>query len=138
MAQAAVRTARSTDVHEIARIQVDTWRFAYAELLPPTVLAALDVDEAAHQWAATVQDGPALVYVATEGGATVGFCAAGLAPESEVVGAQGELPADAASVGLVSTLLVEPRWARRGHGGRLLAAAAAQLRERGAGRGVCW
>ena len=40
----------------------------------------------------------------------------------------------------VSTLLVEPRWGRRGHGGRLLAAAAAALRgarRRGAGWRGC-
>jgi len=39
---------------------------------------------------------------------------------------------------LVSTLLVEPRWGRRGHGGRLLAAASTVLREAGATRGIVW
>jgi GNAT superfamily N-acetyltransferase len=48
------------------------------------------------------------------------------------------LPADAARTGLVSALLVEPRWGRRGHGGRLLAAAAADFRERGLTRGIAW
>jgi len=51
---------------------------------------------------------------------TVGFCAAGPAPDAELAAANGSLPADSASTGLVSTLLVEPRWGRRGHGGRLL------------------
>ena len=40
--------------------------------------------------------------------------------------------------GEVGALLVEPRWGRRGHGGRLLAAAAEALRERGARYGLAW
>jgi L-amino acid N-acyltransferase YncA len=38
----------------------------------------------------------------------------------------------------VSTLLVEPRWGRRGHGGRLLAAATQALRAHGARAGRAW
>ena len=37
----------------------------------------------------------------------------------------------------IGALLVEPRWGRRGHGGRLLAAAAS-LRGRGAVNGLAW
>jgi GNAT superfamily N-acetyltransferase len=33
---------------------------------------------------------------------------------------------------------VEPRWGRRGHGGRLIATAAQTLREQGATRGITW
>jgi GNAT superfamily N-acetyltransferase len=39
---------------------------------------------------------------------------------------------------LISTLLVEPRWGRRGHGGRLIATAAHALRDQGATRAVAW
>ncbi|MGH3996931.1 MAG: GNAT family N-acetyltransferase, partial [Pseudonocardiaceae bacterium] len=50
----------------------------------------------------------------------------------------GALPPDAAHTVLVSTLLVEPRWGRRGHGGRLLATVTAALRDAGATRGIVW
>ncbi len=50
----------------------------------------------------------------------------------------GAVPDDAGRVGLVATLLVSPRWGRRGHGGRLLVAAAAGLRSAGAARGITW
>ncbi len=40
--------------------------------------------------------------------------------------------------GEIGTLLVEPRWGRRGHGGRLLAAAADALRGHGARYGLAW
>ena len=35
-------------------------------------------------------------------------------------------------------MLVEPRWGRRGHAGRLLATAASALRADGAERGITW
>ena len=78
------------------------------------------------------------MLLATEGGHPVGFVVAGQAPEDEVAAADGTLPSDATSTVLVSTLLVEPRWGRRGHGGRLLAAAAGVLRDAGATRGIVW
>jgi GNAT superfamily N-acetyltransferase len=138
MAIAAVRPAAPQDVAEIIRIQRAVWRTAYTDLLPPAALDAIDSDEAEQAWLHTVRHGPARVVVASEGDATVGFCAAGPAPDTEVAAANGSLPADAARTGLVSALLVEPRWGRRGHGGRLLAAAAQALRELGAVRAVAW
>jgi GNAT superfamily N-acetyltransferase len=138
MAEPAVRIAEPGDATEIARIQLDTWRSAYAELLPPDVLAALDPAVAAEGWLDTIEHGPATVYVATEGAWTVGFCVAGPAPDSETANADGALPADAATVGLIGALLVEPRWGRRGHGGRLLGTAAAGLRKAGTTRGISW
>jgi GNAT superfamily N-acetyltransferase len=138
MAEAAVRRAGPQDVAEIARIQRDTWRTAYSALLPDELLAGFDVDEAARTWLDAVEQGPARVWVAIESEWTVGFCAAGPAPDPEVADATGELPGDAASTGLVSALLVEPRWGRRGHGGRLLATAAADLRDRGMTRAIAW
>lgn len=138
MADADVRPAEPADADEIARIQVATWRTAYADLLPDEVLSGLDQAHTARTWRQAVADGPATVFVATEGRWIVGFCAAGPAPEAETADAQGRPPSDAATVALVSALLVEPRWGRRGHGGRLLAAATHAMRAVGATRGICW
>ncbi|ONI88432.1 GNAT family N-acetyltransferase [Saccharothrix sp. ALI-22-I] len=135
MADATARTAQPDDVAEIARIHRDTWRTAYSDLVPAEVLEAIDVDRTAPAWAEAVAHGQ--VFVATEGTWTVGFCIAGMAPEEEVAHADGSLPDDASTTALVS-VLVEPRWGRRGHGGRLLATAARHLREAGATRGVAW
>lgn len=138
MAEAGVRMARPGDAAEIARIQVTTWQSAYAEVLPPAVLAGLDSSVAEQEWRDTVSNGPATVLVAEEGRWTVGFCAAGPAPDGEVAAADRSLPPDASTTVLVSALLVEPRWGRRGHGGRLLATAGRQLAEKGATRGITW
>ncbi|MGH3942416.1 MAG: GNAT family N-acetyltransferase [Pseudonocardiaceae bacterium] len=137
MAQARVRTATSHDVPVLVALQQMTWRAAYVELLPPEILDGLDSPAVQQAWADTVGGG-ATVLLATEGDDPVGFVVAAPAPPGEVAAADGTLPADTAQTGLVSTLLVEPRWGRRGHGGRLLAAAAAALRDSGATRGIVW
>ncbi|HEY4023194.1 MAG TPA: GNAT family N-acetyltransferase [Pseudonocardiaceae bacterium] len=138
MAVAAVHPALEEDIPEIARIQRETWLTAYSELLPPTVLAGLDAADAEQAWQSALHGGAARLFVATEGSWTVGFCSAGPAPDGEVADPDGNLPRDAATTALIGTLLVEPRWGRRGHGGRLLGTAAAALRADGATRGIVW
>jgi GNAT superfamily N-acetyltransferase len=123
VAQSAVRIATPEDVAEIQRIQASTWRSAYAGLVSAAAIERLTGAEARQAWRAAVQAGPGhYVLVATEASWTVGFCAAA------VVDGSGE----------IGTLLVEPRWGRRGHGGRLLAAAAERLRADGASSGYAW
>jgi GNAT superfamily N-acetyltransferase len=138
MAEATVRPAEPSDVPEIARIQLATWRAAYRDLLPAEVLDALDAGEAETTWRHTVEQGPARVFVAVEGPWHVGFCAAGPSPQDESAGADGVPVPDADRVALFSTLLVEPRWGRRGHGGRLVAAAGEAMLAAGAARGIAW
>lgn len=111
MADASVRPARAADAAEIARLQLATWRTAYADYLPEDVLAATGHDHAEQVWRSAVETPPGAGYhvlVALEGDTLVGFAA--LEPDAR----------DDAAV--VTTLLVEPRWGRRGHGSRLLAA----------------
>ncbi|HZB49725.1 MAG TPA: GNAT family N-acetyltransferase [Mycobacteriales bacterium] len=129
MADVGVRAAGPGDVPEIARIQVLTWTTAYRQLLPAAVLADLTEERAVAAWAAAVQAPPPYhVLVAYEQEWTVGFAAAGPSAEEDAG------PADAA----VAALLVEPRWGRRGHGSRLLAAVVDHLRADGVTRLVAW
>jgi GNAT superfamily N-acetyltransferase len=137
VAVAGVRNASPDDAPTLAELHRVTWRAAYAEMLPPGTLDELDTPQLRHAWADTIAGG-ATVLIATEGANPVGFVVAGPAPEDDVAAADGTVPSDAARTVLVSTLLVEPRWGRRGHGGRLLAAAAAVFREAGATRGIAW
>jgi GNAT superfamily N-acetyltransferase len=131
MAVSAVRPATPDDVDEIVRIQSSTWRTAYAELLPEAALERLTGPAVREAWAAAVTTGGGHhVLVATEGKWTVGFCAA--AP------ARAEDPEAPAGRGQIVTVLVEPRWGRRGHGRRLLGAAFEALAADGATEGVVW
>src|SRR5919198_2730747 len=110
MADAGVRLAVPSDAAEIARIQVDTWRTAYANLLPEEVRDGLDAGDAELTWRQTVEQGPAQVFVATEGDWVVGFCVAGPAPEAETAGAGGSPAKEAATRAAGRTLLGWPRW----------------------------
>jgi GNAT superfamily N-acetyltransferase len=135
-ADASVRPARPDDATEIARIQVVTWRTAYRSVLPAAVLDDWDENAATAAWRSAIEAPPTPghgVLVAREGETPVGFLAfepAELTPD--------EQPHPAGPTSEVSTLLVEPRWGRRGHGSRLLAAVVDVARPAGTARLQMW
>lgn len=130
MADVSVRPARPEDAERVARVQLSTWRTAYADLLPAE---ALDVPEvqAAALWLGAVESPPTpqhRLLVAFDRDELVGFAASGPA---------GDEDAPPGSVELL-TLLVEPRWGRRGHGSRLVAASVEAWRGLGFPTAVTW
>jgi GNAT superfamily N-acetyltransferase len=156
MAIGFVRPARSEDAPGIARIQLSTWRTAYRRLLPRHVLDELDEDWMAGQWADAIGAPPSprhRVLIAVEQAEEdhlVGFLASGpadeaalspeeaaLSPEEAARGA-GEAAPPADDVAAITDLLVEPRWGRRGHGSRLLAAGVDLWRADGFGTALAW
>jgi GNAT superfamily N-acetyltransferase len=135
MADVSVRPARPDDAAEIGRIQVETWRSAYAEILPAAVLEGVTVDDAAATWSAAISEPPGPrhhVLVAQEQDWRVGFAALGPADDLEA-----DDPEPATTLAL-AVILVEPRWGRRGHGSRLLAAAVDHARGDGMTRAIAW
>ncbi|MCZ7420310.1 GNAT family N-acetyltransferase [Verrucosispora sp. WMMA2121] len=138
-----VRPARPEDAAEIARIQLATWRVAYRRLLPREVLDGLDEASLAERWDASVRQPPSdthRVLVAVEQAEQsylVGFAASGPA-DAEALAPNEPADALGADVVAVTDLLVEPRWGRRGHGSRLLAASVDLWRESGFDRAVAW
>jgi GNAT superfamily N-acetyltransferase len=141
MALGYVRPARPEDAGEIARIQLATWRVAYRRMLPRHVLDNLDEAWLAARWKAAVEAPPSprhRVLVAVEQAEQsylVGFVASGPADEQALAPQEPPL---AEGVAAVTDLLVEPRWGRRGHGSRLLAAAVDLWREDGFASAVAW
>lgn len=142
MALGFVRPARPEDAAEIARIQLSTWRTAYRRMFPPHVLAGLDESYLARGWSEAIEAAPSprhRVLIAVEQGESssevVGFMAAGPADEQALAPEEPSLPATAAAV---TDLLVEPRWGRRGHGSRLLAATVDLWREDAFTSAVAW
>jgi GNAT superfamily N-acetyltransferase len=141
MALGFVRPARPGDAAEIARIQLATWRVAYRRLLPRHVLDNLDEAWLATRWTAAVETPPSprhRVLVAVEQAEQsylVGFAASGPADEQALAPEEEPLPADVVAF---TDLLVEPRWGRRGHGSRLLAASVDLWREDGFATAVAW
>jgi GNAT superfamily N-acetyltransferase len=126
MATGYVRPARPGEAARIARIQLSTWRTAYRRLIPRRVLDGLDEALMAERWAEAIASPPTprhRVLIAIEQAGedhTVGFVASGPADDAALAPQEKPLPDGAAAV---TDLLVEPRWGRRGHGSRLLAAA---------------
>ncbi|MFG1843331.1 GNAT family N-acetyltransferase [Micromonospora sp. NPDC049175] len=143
MALGYVRPARPEDAGEIARIQLATWRVAYRRILPRHVLDNLDEAFLARRWNAAVLEPPSRahrVLVAVEQAEQsylVGFAASGPA-DAEALAPDEPAEALGPDVAAVTDLLVEPRWGRRGHGSRLLAAAVDLWREDGLSRAVAW
>lgn len=136
MADLSVRPARPEDAERVARVQLSTWRTAWATLLPP---AALEVPEvtAAALWLGAVERPPTprhRLLVALEGDQLVGFAASG--PDDDADSGAGDV--GAAPTVELQTLLVEPRWGRRGHASRLLAACVEHWRADGATLARCW
>jgi RimJ/RimL family protein N-acetyltransferase len=128
VAEVSVRPARPEDAERVAAVQLTTWRTAYADFLPEDALAVAP-EHAAALWLRAIELPPSpthRVLVAMERDELVGFAASGPAEDDDI---------DAVEVG---TLLVEPRWGRRGHGSRLLAATVDHWREDGATTAVSW
>jgi GNAT superfamily N-acetyltransferase len=135
VADVSVRPATVQDAAEIGRLQNDTWQLAYRTVLPAEVLVSLDADRFAASWQAAIARPPSPahhVLVALEGEHRVGFAAFG--PDADRQPNDPEPQHSAA----ISTLLVEPRWGRRGHGSRLLAAVSDIARADGVRRLVAW
>jgi GNAT superfamily N-acetyltransferase len=135
-ADVSVRPARPEDAADVARVQVVTWRTAYRAVLPAAVLDDWDADAATAAWRRAVESPPTPghgVLVALEGQTVVGFAAFGTA---ELTGDEEPHPAGPTSE--LTTLLVEPRWGRRGHGSRLLAAVTDLARSGGTARLQTW
>ncbi len=125
---ASVRRAVPDDADAIARIHVETWRAAYAGLLPDHVLASLDVEARRQTWrgwlARDARPGAATL-VAESDATVVGFASTGPARDEE---ATGELYA----------IYVEPDHWGTGAGRLLLEHAEAALREDGYGAALLW
>lgn len=121
MADSRVRPALIDDPMMLAAIQRTWWRDAYGEILPGNVL---EMDEVALAEAWTMQLVGAKALIAEERTHPVGFALID--------------PRIHNGVGRIELLGVVPRWARRGHGGRLLVECARLLHDAGAETGTIW
>ena len=68
-----LRHATLDDAQGIARVQMEGWRNAYAEIMPHDFLAALSVDSAAQRWKSVLRSGRGHFFVSTEHDNVIGF-----------------------------------------------------------------
>jgi GNAT superfamily N-acetyltransferase len=131
VADVSVRPARPADAERVAEVQLHTWRQAYADVLPAAALAVPQADVAA-VWRRGVELPPTprhRLLVAVDGEDVVGFAASAPADDEDV---------DPRVVSELTAVLVEPRWGRRGHGSRLLAATVDLWRRDATQTGITW
>lgn len=124
-----VREATPDDAPAIARVHVDTWRAAYAGLIPQEVLDGLSVDRRETFWRGlAAEPGDHRLWVADSAGRVVGFASTGPGRDDDLPAGAGELMA----------IYVEPAAWGKGHGARLFRRAVADFRERGLDPLVLW
>jgi L-amino acid N-acyltransferase YncA len=121
-----VRPARRADAAAIGRIHVETWRDAYAGLLPDAGLLRLSPSIEAERWRTVIDRGSA-VFVADDNGRVIGFGSCGRCR-------QRTLRFD----GEVQTLYVAPEHHGRGAGRMLLAGLFRALETAGCKSGLIW
>ena len=124
------RLARTSDVDDIAAVQIRAWHQAYAGVLPESILTGLDPMDIASSWASGILNPPTTrhrLLVAIEGTSgtdtIVGYAAVGPSSDPDCV--------DDLATGEVLALVVDPEHQRHGHGSRLMAAAVEYLRADG-------
>ncbi|MDC0986738.1 GNAT family N-acetyltransferase [Alphaproteobacteria bacterium] len=121
-----IRVAIPSDASAIAEVYVETWRAAYAGILPDRTLVRMSVASQIRQWQSLLNAGDA-VLVVTDGAEIVGF--GGYGPNRE-----RNLPYS----GEVYTLYVSPDYQNQGLGSRLLRAMFKALQRDGHESAIIW
>ncbi len=138
-AEVNFRPARPADAPAIAGIHVETWRAAYAGIVPDAYLVAMTESKQALQWNNTIRNAvaPEVVLVAESadlpGGRVVGFGSCGRARQRPGTG-----PGCGPGGGEVFTLYVAPDWQGRGIGRRLLHGLLAELKAGNLNEALVW
>lgn len=119
-----IRRAKSDDSRAIAQMHVDSWKTAYAGILPQEILARLSYEEREQRWHDILSDPTERQFVfvadASDSGRIIGFACAG-----------EEQGGNAVYRGEISALYLLRDYQRLGIGRCLVSAAAAELLRRG-------
>jgi GNAT superfamily N-acetyltransferase len=122
-----IRFATPADAAAIAEIHVQTWRAAYAGIVPAAVLASLSETDRARQWKQGIESDPRRVLVAEADGRMTGWIAVGPCRD-----------ADGQGLGEVYAVYVRPAVWHAGVGRALMAAGEEELRRRGRPETALW
>lgn len=123
-----VRPALVSDAREIAQMHIETWRTAYAGIVPDDYLASLSVDTREQGWLRMIERGTPNLWVAE-----CSDCIAGLIS----FGANRET-SEATTLGELMAIYVHPRFWSCGIGRSLWLAARAQLQQQGFTSVMLW
>lgn len=129
MADSSVRLARTSDVDDLAGVQIRAWTADFGNLLPAESLGSLDASDVALEWArGLLQPGGHRLLVAYAGDTLVGYAALGPSSDPDARPGSAEILA----------LEVDPPHRGAGHGSRLLAAVVDTAGDSGLTELVIW
>lgn len=131
VADASVRLARINDAPAVGLVQSAVFTSAYADRLPPEVVALFQPSAFAAGWRDSLASPPAgahALFVALAGAQVVGLIAVGPSQDPDADADQAE----------ITLLGVHPDGRRQGHGSRLLQAGADHLGAMGASTVAVW
>lgn len=131
-----VRRAVLDDVPRLARINVDTWRHAYAGMVPSAYLDGLDVHDFENRWRDRVtKDWPGVAaWVVEVDGLVAGYASVGpYRPQQDC-----DPDEDSQRWGELYALYTHPDLQGRGAGGAVHGAALTWLLEQGLRRAALW
>jgi GNAT superfamily N-acetyltransferase len=126
-----IRRATAEDSGAIARVQVDTWRTTYREIVPQSFLDAMEIVPRAEYWRDHVTAGASRVYVAERNGKVCGFISG--CPLREPLSGF-----DAESVGEIAAIYIEFEAQGRGCGRKMMQRLAQDLLQDGLKSAVVW
>jgi ribosomal protein S18 acetylase RimI-like enzyme len=125
-----IRIATADDAPGMARIHVDTWRTAYRNILPASVLSALSYEARTKRWRENLKQAEPQQFTLVaenDSGELVGFAGGG--PERDgTPGYAGEIYA----------VYVSAQHQRRGIGRQLMGVSARRLMDQGFGAAMLW
>ncbi len=124
-----VRRATAEDATALARVHVDSWRHAYAGLLPEERLASLDCERRAASFRKSIESGMEETYLAESEGELVGFLTVGACRDTDL---------DPDTTGEIWGIYLAPGHWRKGIGRYLCSYGESVLRSRGCNRAVLW
>ena len=77
MTELDIRPANPSDARDLAIIHVDSWRAAYAGIVPEAKLNSLSHDKREKSFHSSISDGPEETWIAEQGDKPVGFATIG-------------------------------------------------------------
>lgn len=127
----------------VARVYVESWRSAYAGLLPDRVLLGMSVERQTRDWANHIrscQDQQSVLVAVEAASGVVGMCSFGPMRANDLpqTGLFEGCGSASRAVGEIYTLYVMPGFQDRGIGRQLLGAAFTGLCARGSDRACIW
>ena len=125
--QISIREAVETDAENISRVDLESRRLAYRNILPESYLSKLSLPENQKVWENRLQEMGRFILVAEEEKALIGYIYAGRA-EKEQSGYEGE----------VYAIYLLPAYQRTGVGSRLLRSASERLSSAGINSLLIW